>query len=327
MRKDGFQVIAVFIFLFVSISTGMATEFREDALIGKIIDSSSLQEISKSELIEKMLSMDVIYLGEKHDNAAHHQHQLWVIEQLLAKGERPAIGFEFFHQSQTGELNHFVFGGKALMHMGSTHDPEKRLRKKLGWTDREDWKFYFPMLSLAKQYQLPTFGADLSSGLIARITRFGVSQLNPIELAQIPAMQPASKDYRFLMYQKFKASHCGWGEEKMLQRLFGSWQARNSAMASAIVKMLSMYQPIVMIVGKGHNEHNMGLYAQVEALQPNVEQMNLGLMEIAIEPQNLKDYVPSIQVGNTQFKPIFEYLWFSQRHDYDDPCEPFRNHK
>jgi len=69
----------------------------------------------------------------------------------------------------------------------------------------------------------------------------------------------------------------------------------------------------------------MRVYERVAQLLPGVEQLNLGLREIAIRPLSLSEYTKTIQHEATSFAPEHEYLWFTPRVDYEDPCEKFKD--
>ncbi|WP_210397861.1 ChaN family lipoprotein [Motiliproteus sediminis] len=301
---------------------------RDDPLIGQIIDTRSGEAITEAALLERMASADVVYLGESHDNADHHAKQKQLLEALVAKGFKPALGFEFFDVGQTGYLQQYVSGQASMMqlHVGgkAKQTPEQRLRRQLGWEQRSDrdWGFYFSLIEVAKQHQLPIFGADLPAGIKLRLSRVGSDGLNPVESHQLVRLQNDHADYRQLMYQRFRDGHCGWGEEPLLTRLYQTWNARNNRMAQSIVQMAAASEggPVVMILGNGHTEYNRAVYGQVEYLNPGLQQLNLALQPITIEPAPLADYLEPARVGDTDFGARHELLWFTPRHSYIDPC-------
>ncbi|MGA1538637.1 MAG: ChaN family lipoprotein, partial [bacterium] len=97
----------------------------------------SRKVVEQEELIEHFLGAEVIYLGEKHDNARQHEIQLQVLEALISKGKRPSIGFEFFTTGQTSLLMDFTQPSAPIMNIKSNdHNPESVLRQALGWDHR-----------------------------------------------------------------------------------------------------------------------------------------------------------------------------------------------
>ena len=305
-----------------------AVQKREDPLIGKIVRTDSQAEISYPALLDKVQDSQVIYLGENHDNAEHHAIQLKVITDLIAKGKKPQLGFEFFSVDQTAYLMSFVAAGKTKTHGHATDVMETILRSQLGWQKRsdQDWNFYFQFIALARKNGLKIFGADLPKGIVRRIIRSGMQSLTGAEKTLLKPTGFKDESYQQLMFEKFKTSHCGFARESYQKKMYRTWIARNDRMALSIVSMLAgdPNQPIVMILGGGHTQHNMAVYERVAVLKPGVRQMNIGLREIAIEPMPLDHYCQSTKIGQKTFAPSHEYLWFTQRSSYEDPCRRFR---
>jgi uncharacterized iron-regulated protein len=311
---------------FIIVSLLFSTSNNND-IVGNIFHSTSGNRISYTELIENMKNVDVIYLGEKHDNIEHHQYQIDIINSLVNEGLNPIIGFEFFYQHQTSDLIKYTKGIKSPFQHGKI-DPEKeesKIREKLGWQKREDedWQFYFSFINLAKEKQLDVFGADLHSGIVSRISRGGLDSLNPIEKNELSPTNFNNSNYKSLMVQKFIDSHCGWVPEDNFEKLYQTWVARNDAMAYSIVKMAEMNRPIILIVGGGHVEHNMGIYERVQFLNSKLSQLNLGFKEVHIEQTKVEDYFETPIIDNYKYLPNYEYYWFTNRKDNKDPCADF----
>ncbi|USD39609.1 ChaN family lipoprotein [Ferrimonas sp. SCSIO 43195] len=291
------------------------------------------QPLTPQQLLQKMRHSDVIYLGETHDNPHHHQMQLQALTQLLDAGIRPALGFEFFFQQQTGWLMDFSLGQEESALVGHNDGGEESaLRRRLGWTHKAQWQYYAPLLRLARQYQLPVFGADLDVGLRLRLSRTDVDQLTTLERRLLPKSDLDSEAYRQLMLEQLDQAHCHHADHDSLQRLYTTWLVRNEAMADAIVAMradLTEAQPVVMILGKGHTEFNMGVVERVAQRQPELRQLNIGLAE-GQTPGQL-DFSPEAgpRRGGVQFDPAHSLYWVTEGRYHDalyDPCDVFRNH-
>ncbi|MEH6471261.1 MAG: ChaN family lipoprotein [Halopseudomonas sp.] len=322
--------------LLAIVATGCAQQSqigpRQDPLIGQLIDGHSQVALSYEQLVERAQAADVVYLSERHDNAEHHRIQLQVVQSLVDLELRPALGFEFFDATQTGYLMQYVSGKASLMQLGhgtgKTTSPEQRLRNRLGWSQRSDtdWGYYFALIELAKTHQLPVFGTDLPAGIKLRLSRTDLDALTPVEQQQLAMLPLDNNGYKSYMYERFRAGHCGWGNEPLLGRLYRTWQERNYRMASSIVAMSQTERqgPVVMIVGAGHTEHNWAVVTQVEQLQPELKQLNIGLQEIYIDQAPLQSYLYGDSELNSTLGPRHDLLWFTQRQDYDDPCAMFK---
>ncbi|OMH25900.1 ChaN family lipoprotein [Motiliproteus sp. MSK22-1] len=321
------RLLPVFSLLLLLGCAGPIKERPNDPLIGRIYDTSNGQELSPEQFLRRAESADVLYLGEKHDNAEHHARQLEIIQSLVDRGLTPAIGFEFFDVGETGYLKQYVEGtGSSLKIAGSKSkkSQEQWLRKRLGWQDasEEYWGFYFSLVDLAKTHKLEVFGADLPSGVKSRLSRVGLKGLNPVELSLLTPTGLEDDAYRQLMYEAFRQGHCGWGEEELLKRLYQTWIARNDRMAMSIVQIVedNTARPVVVILGNGHIQHSQGVFERVAHLNPRLRQINLGFREVSSSPHPLPYYLKTERAGGKEFPPDHQVIWFSSRQDYGDPC-------
>ena len=313
--------------LIQSCATTHKTMKRQDPLIGKIINTKSNQAIDFESLIKDISTYDVIYLSEKHDNPEQHHIQQRVILGLIEKGLTPTLGFEFFSLEDTSDLLNFVDSGKAVHTKKIEKIIEIDLRKKLRWDTQSDimWNYYYDLLSIAKEEKLKVAGIDLPSALKKRITRKGINGISSIEKEQVFTTQLSDETYKDYMFSIFKAVHCGMGNEKMQARLYDTWMARNDKMALSITRLYKHYKgPIVIIIGGGHTEYGLGVINRVAAIDKTIKQVNIALKEISVKPSGLLEYVLPLELAGFEKVPLADFLWFTQRVSYADPCEEFK---
>lgn len=300
---------------------------RNDPLIGKIINTRSNQPMGFESLIKQLSLYDVIYLSEKHDNPEHHHIQERVIKKLIEQGLTPTLGFEFFSMEDTPDLLNFVDSGKVAHSKKIEKIIETDLRKKLRWDSQSDkmWSYYYSLLSIAKKEKLSVAGIDLPATLKKRITRKGINGISPIEKEQVFSTQLSDENYKDYMFSIFKAVHCGMGNEKMLARLYDTWVARNDQMALSITRLYKHRKgPIVIIIGGGHTEYGLGVIDRVSKVNKTITQVNLALKEIRVTPSDLSEYSLPLELEGFEKVPPADFLWFTQRVSYADPCEEFK---
>ncbi len=304
---------------------------RQDPLIGKIIESKTSQTIDFNHLIDTISNADVIYLSEKHDNPDQHAAQQKVIKALIKKlapkKRKPSIGFEFFAMDNTPDLLNFIDAGKIKHNKKIDTMIEKSLRMKLGWHNNSDtmWKYYYDLLKTAQKNDLPVAGIDLSSTIKKRITKKGIKGITPLEQNLIFSTELSDTTYKTYMTDIFKAVHCGMGHERMQSRLYDTWVARNDKIAQSISKMHDHHVgPIVIIIGGGHTEHGLGVIDRVNAINPDISQVNISLTEISINPSELSQYLTPLDLDGYPATPGADFFWFFQRVSYGDPCEKFK---
>ena len=300
---------------------------RQDPLIGKIIHTETRQQVNFSNLIDRIAPYDVIYLSEKHDNPDHHKFQEQVIQALIEKDIKPVLGFEFFAMNDTPDILNFIDSSNVPHTKNSEQVIEQDLRKKLRWDTQSDkmWKFYFDLLSIAHKEKLYAAGIDLSSTLKRRITRKGIDGITPVEKEEVFSTGLQDEDYKNHMMETFKAVHCGMGHGRMQERLYATWVARNDKMAQSITRLAAhSNEPVVVIIGGGHTEYGLGVIDRVSAINPALSQVNIALKEIYVKEASLSEYLEPLTIGETTYPNPADFIRFSQRVSYEDPCVKFR---
>ena len=300
---------------------------RQDPLIEKIIDTRTSESVEFDTLIKRISTHDVIYLSEKHDNPDHHTMQQRVIKRLIENGLTPLIGFEFFSMEDTPDLLNFIDSGKVPHSKDLTKIIESDLRKKLRWESQPDqmWAYYYDLLMLARENGLEAAGIDLPETLKKRITRKGINGISPIEKEQIFSTHPPDQTYKDYMFSIFKEVHCGMQHEQMQTKLYDTWLARNDKMALSITRLKQHHKgPLVIIIGGGHTEYGLGVINRVATIDPNLSQINFCLREISTAPADLLEYLAPLDLEGYKKVPPSDFLFFTQRVSYEDPCEEFR---
>lgn len=206
---------------------------------------------------------------------------------------------------------------------------EKRIRKQLDWDSQPDsqWQFYLDLLNLAKNNGLNAYGLDLNESLKRRITRKGLTGITPVELQQVHLTGFNDPEYESWMKNIFTQVHCGMGHDRMLNRLYDTWVARNDKMALSIKQISDSLDknPLVVIVGGGHTEYGLGVMNRVEAIDPKISQVNVSLQEIAVSASPMADYTASLKLDGYPQRAPADFIWFSQRVSYEDPCQQFKS--
>lgn len=244
--------------------------------------------IAESEVFRRAMQADVVILAEKHDNRYHHGLQQKLLKALVEHGRRPALGMEMFSRDQTSLLMQYIdppVHGKPMT--------EEALRRALNMEeDGLPWQQYAPLFRQLKASGSPAFGIDLPVALRARLGALGEDKLLPVERRQLPETEDADPLYRKVMFERIRASHCGWGPEPYLRKLFRVWQARNQTMAEQIAAMLETdRRPVVVIVGNGHTDYNLGLISRLKSLRPDVSILNMGLLETETDKPHAEAYL------------------------------------
>src|SRR5262249_1371762 len=207
--------------------------------------------------------VDVIYLGEQHDNPVHHHHQREVLEAIVGGGLRPVVAFGRVEETQQAEVR------RALAEPPSEAELERRLRwRARGWPD---FDMYWPLFDLAARSGLDVVALDLDPAETRRISREGLGALGARGTA-LASVLPADPEREAAIARAIRDGHCGLLPETRLPPMVEAWHARNVTMARRLAAALQQGRPVVAIVGRGHQEPG-GLPAQLDRIRPGTRQL------------------------------------------------------
>ncbi len=207
---------------------------------------------------------EVIYVGEKHDDAAHHAYQFEVIQGLKARGIPFVIGWEMFDVTQQPLLDAWqarTLGTEQMLQQTNFQKTWGRLspfyEKMLRWAALSDVR----CLALNAP---PVLARKLSRGI--RFTR-EERRLLPAGFAPLPGglehftAQMGSHPGPALDYERYYRAQTLW-DQTMAERIV---QARRRHPGIRVV----------VFAGRGHVEGGFGIPPYVQQKLPNARQILL----------------------------------------------------
>jgi uncharacterized iron-regulated protein len=141
-----------------------------------IWDVAGKAEISLEQAAEKFPTPGIVYVGEFHDNAAHHAGQLAVI-QSLDKRKRPlAVGLEMFQHIEQSILDAWV--AKALS--------EEEMRRAFARNWSQDWHLYRDIFLYCRDRRIPMVSLNVPRSITRKVAQNGFASLTPEEIGKLP---------------------------------------------------------------------------------------------------------------------------------------------
>ena len=255
-------------------------------------------------IADRARGADVVYLGEQHDNPTHHAHQRAVLEALVARGVRPALGFEMLEEDQQADVD------QALAGTLSAGDLDERLRwRARGWPDIA---MYQPLFEIAAREKLPVIALDLDPTVSRRIAREGLGSLGA-RAEGLASRLPADTPRENVIAGVIRESHCGLLPEARLPTMVDAWHARNVTMARRLAAALDRGLTVAVIVGRGHQAAG-GLPGQLAALRPGTRQLVVDMIEVT--PDTRPEAVAGAAAGDV--------IWLTPAVERGDPCASLR---
>lgn len=284
-------------------------------LAGTVFDvTGTLAE--ESALFARLARADFVLLGESHDNPDHHRLQARVIEELVARGRRPAVAFEMLAAGVAPAL-------AALR--GRPGATAEALRVAVAWDESgwPDFALYRPVFETALAAELPIVAADASRALLRAVAERGTEGIAPDRAARLGVERPMPAALRRVHEEAIREAHCGHAPEARLGAMARVQWLRDAHLAAALVD--GAREPgatgAVLIAGAGHARRDRGVPKHLARLAPGASVQALAMVEI---PAQARADASEVLAGLFGEAPPFDFVWLTPAMDDRDPCERFR---
>jgi len=145
---------------------------------GRIIDLKTGKTVDFPDLIDRLKAVDVIFIGEVHNNPEHHLIQVQLLQALMARYAPPlAVAMEFFDTTRQPVLDRFMKGDLD----------EKTFLREVDWEN--SWRFpyhlYRPILLITQDKGTALLGINAPNRLVRKVARSGLESLTDEERRQV----------------------------------------------------------------------------------------------------------------------------------------------
>jgi uncharacterized iron-regulated protein len=222
---------------------------------GQIIRLASGDSVPFREMVADLAQADVVLVGERHDDFAHHWVQNQVISGLLAK-RRVAVAMEAFASDKDPVLADWRRG---------------RFDAWIGFLAGVDWfrhwgvdpGLYAGILETVKRHRLPLAGMNVPRQWIARIGREGMGALDPDQRQRIGPVAPAPEAYAEALRESLSKHDGG----RSAGNFIAAQTAWDAAMAGALIDLRQAHpdRVVVGLAGTGHIRGGHGIPHQLRS--------------------------------------------------------------
>lgn len=231
---------------------------RAALLFALIACPVSAREIA-AEGLDRLPQVDIVVLGEVHDNAAHHANQA----RAVAAIKPAALVFEMLLPEQVKRLP-------------ADRSDAAAMDKALGWTSRgrPDFAMYQPIFAAAPKARV--YGADVADADVRRAMREGAATvLDGFGLSRaLPAAEQKTRETDLWAAHCFAMPREAMGGMVQVQRL------RDASLARAAIRALrETGGPVVVIAGAEHARADIGVPALITREAPAVTVLSVGQVE------------------------------------------------
>ena len=274
---------------------------------GRIIDLKTGKAIDFPALIDRMGQVDVVFVGEVHNNPEHHLIQVQLLQALMTRYAPPvAVAMEFFDTTRQSVLDRFMKGDLD----------ETAFLKEVDWENawRFPYRLYRPLLWVSRDKGSALLGINAPNRIVRKVARTGLESLTPEERNQVAGDMDldnkAHRDYLSSIFQQhdsdkkpthslgnfdyFYQAQCVW-DETMAQTIADYMKAHGGKM--------------VVFTGNGHIVNRFGIPERL------LRRVDLNVATILLYPlterttinKRLADYVwltSDAKTGRTLKRPM-----------------------
>ncbi|AGT10698.1 ChaN family lipoprotein [Paracoccus aminophilus] len=219
------------------------------------------QPATHPQLMGRLAGAEVVLLGERHDQAAHHRWQLHVAAGLAA--HRPIVmGFEMFPARLDQVLHSWVFGKLD----------EDIFLERCEWANV--WGFpaelYMPIFRFCREMKIPMVGLNCRRELVREVGAGGWQSVPEENREGLTPARPSSEAYRRFIFELTGGGAPGRkvtsAEDPGFDRFVRAQEVWDRAFATRIRNAVCRPgKPLVVgIIGMGHLQWGGGVPWQLE---------------------------------------------------------------
>ena len=216
---------------------------------GTIISGLTGRPVTFEAMLADLTANRVIYIGEQHTDALHHEIQLKIIVGIAGVHTELAVGMEMFDISYQHILDQWSSGGLE----------ENVFLEKVQWYAnwRYDFNLYRDILAYVKHNNIRLVGLNIPSYIPSRVRVGGIENLLDSDRAYLPRNIDTSNEAHKAYVASIFNNHHFKGNTKF-EYFYQAQCVWEDAMAESVSRDLAD-GVMVVLVGNGHIINKFGV--------------------------------------------------------------------
>ena len=262
----------------------------------RIISTQTGKDIDLRSMAKDLSKSDVVFFGEKHDDAIIHSLQRQLLPSLHKNQKRLILSFEMFERDVQSAVDAYLKGEITEAEF---------LQQSRPWGNYDpDYK---SLLEYAKREGLPVVAANIPREYASRVVRNGsefLETLSPAEkalMAREISAPPGSYKDSFLHTMGMVTAHGMPGDANVMDRLFYAQCMKDDTMAESIKMALDAHPKYMLIHYNGdfHSRSYLGTVERLKSRNPKLRIKiisyeftdELGSFVLAPKAEEIADYI------------------------------------
>ena len=220
-------------------------------------------EVSTEDTALRFSTLDVVFLGEEHDNEVGHAMQLELLVALHERRPNLILSMEMFERDVQDILDAYLAGAVS---------EEKFLENSRPWGNYRP--HYRPLVEYARDNDLAVLAANIPRPLARKVSKEGPEVIAGEEFAARSSTAPPGL-YHDLFWEVMNPGE-GEPDDELLQRFFAAQCYKDDTMAESIADGLRQAwgqgrRPLVVhVCGKFHSDYGEGTVSRLRDRLPEL---------------------------------------------------------
>ena len=220
---------------------------------GDIVNTGNGRAISFEALMDDLVKVRVVYVGETHTSVEDHRIQLEILKAAADRGASPVLAMEMFPREVQPVLDRYSDGLIT----------EAEMLEEVDWNRVWGYPFelYKGLLSFAREEHLPILALNAPPEIVRKVARNGLASLTPQERGQIAADfhldDPRHRQYVLEEYEQHLKETI-----KDFETFYEAQLSWEETMAETLARELATLRDgrqVLVLVGQGHVSSDVGL--------------------------------------------------------------------
>jgi len=281
--------------------------------VGRIWSNQESATVSWDAFLQDLATKQTILLGEKHDNADHHDLQAAILVGLSETGRRPTVVIEMVNRSDEKRLARLAASGEANA---------DEVRELLAWDSSgwPEWSLYRPIFVAALMNRLPMLGAHVPRESAKEIAGRGlkaVAAFDPKLVQRHGLSHPLEPKLRAGLEDVLFESHCRVMPRHHLGGMLVIQRVRDAHMAARLEEVpQGSPDGAVLIAGSGHVRNDWAVPRYLK--RHGRSSTSVAFVEVASAK---KDGVQNAMLTDSELQALpYDYVILTPSPDREDFC-------
>lgn len=240
-----------------------------------------VKKLTFDDIVQKLESKRVVYVGETHTRNEDHQLQLRVLRAMYYQNPKLAIGMEMFPRSVQEVLDEYI----------ANDMDEWEFLKKVQYFKNwgYDYRFYRDIINFAKHNKIPIVALNLEKDIVSKVFKEGgISALSEEEIEKIPEDRKLDiEGYRDRLVNVFSMHGKTAADPSKINDFFQAQAIWDETMAESAVNYLKDNPDgrMIVVAGQGHTGKDSGIPPRVIRRLPLEQAVVLNAQPMKIGPE------------------------------------------